>query len=222
MLGKQDLEEQVQMIKSTSECIVISNEEELQNATDFMKEIKEKQKVVKDFYEPMVKATKESYDKIKAERDRLLKPLKETETDIRGLMNEYNNKMLQLKKAEEERIRKEKEKQERELKELQKDIEEGNTENIQEKMEKVMNDTTLPEKTVEIPKVQGMATRTTYKIEITDIEKMPTTLNNVPLVELSKIGKEYLLKEYKIQKALGKEFKVPGIEIKEEVTTVIR
>lgn len=222
MLGKQDLEEQVQMIKSTSEGIVISNEEELQNATDFMKEIKEKQKVVKDFYEPMVKATKESYDKIKAERDRLLKPLKETETDIRGLMNEYNNKMLQLKKAEEERIRKEKEKQERELKELQKDIEEGNTENIQEKMEKVMNDTTLPEKTVEIPKVQGMATRTTYKIEITDIEKMPTTLNNVPLVELSKIGKEYLLKEYKIQKALGKEFKVSGIEIKEEVTTVIR
>ena len=222
MLGKQDLEEQVQMIKSTSEGIVISNEEELQNATDFMKEIKEKQKVVKDFYEPMVKATKESYDKIKAERDRLLKPLKETETDIRGLMNEYNNKMLQLKKAEEERIRKEKEKQERELKELQKDIEEGNTENIQEKMEKVMNDTTLPEKTVEIPKVQGMATRTTYKIEITDIEKMPTTLNNVPLVELSKIGKEYLLKEYKIQKALGKEFKVPGIEVKEEVTTVIR
>ena len=222
MLGKQDLEEQVQMIKSTSEGIVISNEEELQNATDFMKEIKEKQKVVKDFYEPMVKATKESYDKIKAERDRLLKPLKETENDIRGLMNEYNNKMLQLKKAEEERIRKEKEKQERELKELQKDIEEGNTENIQEKMEKVMNDTTLPEKTVEIPKVQGMATRTTYKIEITDIEKIPTTLNNVPLVELSKIGKEYLLKEYKIQKALGKEFKVSGIEIKEEVTTVIR
>lgn len=222
MLGKQDLEEQVQMIKSTSECIVISNEEELQNATDFMKEIKEKEKVVKDFYEPMVKATKESYDKIKMERDKLLKPLKETETDIRELMNQYNNKMLQLKKAEEERIRKEKEKQERELKELQKDIEEGNTENIQEKMEKVMNDITLPEKTVEIPKVKGMATRTTYKIEITNIEKMPTTLNNVPIVELSKIGKEYLLKEYKIQKALGKEFKVPGIEIKEEVTTVIR
>ena len=222
MLGKQDLEDQVQMIKSTAEAIVISNEEELQNATDFMKNIKEKQKVVKDFYEPMVKATKESYDKTKAERDKLLKPLKEIETEIRELMNEYNNKVLQLKRAEEERIRKEKEEQERKIQELQKNIEEGNTENIQDKVEEIMNSTTLPEKTVEIPKVQGMATRTTYKIEITDIEKMPTTLNNVPLVELSKIGKEYLLKEYKIQKALGKEFKVPGIEIKEELTTVIR
>lgn len=222
MLGKQDLEDQVQMIKSTAEAIVISNEEELQNATDFMKDIKEKQKVVKDFYEPMVKATKESYDKTKAERDKLLKPLKEIETDIRELMNEYNNKVLQLKRAEEERIRKEKEEQERKMQELQKNIEEGNTENIQDKVEEIMNSTTLPEKTVEIPKVQGMATRTTYKVEITAIEKIPTTLNNVPLVELSKIGKEYLLKEYKIQKALGKEFKVPGIEIKEEVTTVIR
>lgn len=222
MLGKQDLEDQVQMIKSTAEAIVISNEEELQNATDFMKNIKEKQKVVKDFYEPMVKATKESYDKTKAERDKLLKPLKEIETEIRELMNEYNNKVLQLKRAEEERIRKEKEEQERKMQELQKNIEEGNTENIQDKVEEIMNSTTLPEKTVDIPKVQGMATRTTYKVEITDIEKIPTTLNNVPLVELSKIGKEYLLKEYKIQKALGKEFKVPGIEIKEEVTTVIR
>ena len=222
MQGKEALHEQVQMIRNTAESIVIANEEDLQNATDFIKDIKQKQKVVKDFYEPMVKATKESYDKIRAERDNLLKPLKSTENDIRGLMNDYNNKMLQLKKAEEERIKKEKEEQERKLRELQQDIEQGNTDNIQEKMEEVMNSTTLPEKTINETKVVGMATRTTYKIEITDINKIPTTLNNIPLVELSKIGKEYLLKEYKIQKALGKEFNVPGIEIKEEVTTIIR
>ena len=222
MQAKEALNDQVQMIKNTAESIVIANEEDLQNATDFIKDIKQKQKVIKDFYEPMVKATKESYDKIRGERDNLLKPLKDTENDIRGLMNDYNNKMLQLKKAEEERIKKEKEEQERKLRELQQDIEQGNTDNIQEKMEEVMNSTTLPEKTISETKIVGMATRTTYKIEITDINKIPTTLNNVPLVELSKIGKEYLLKEYKIQKALGKEFNVPGIEIKEEVTTIIR
>ena len=222
MQNKENLVEQVQMIKSTAESIVISNEQELQNATDFLKDIKTYQKNVKTFFEPMVKATKESYDKIRGERDNLLKPLQQIETDIRGLMNDYNNKLLQLKRAEEERIRKEKEEQEKKLKELQQDIENGNTENIQEKMEEVMNQTTLPEKTVEIPKVQGMMTRTTYKIEVTDITKMPTQLNGVPLVELSKIGKDYLLKEYKIQKALGKEFEVPGVIIKEEVTTVLR
>lgn len=222
MLGKEDLKKQVELIKETAESIIISNEEELQNATAFIKRLKEQQKVVSDFYEPMVKATKESYDKIKSERDVLVKPLKETEQEIRGLMNDYNNKVLQLKKAEEERIRKEKEEQERQLRELQQDVQNGNTENLQEKVNAIMNQTTMPEKTVEIPKVAGMGTRTTYKVEITDITKIPTTLNNVPLVELSKVGKDYILQQYKVMKSIGQPFEVPGITVKEEVTTIIR
>lgn len=222
MLGKEDLKKQVELIRETAESIVISNEEELQNATAFVKKLKEQQKVVTNFYEPMVKATKESYDKVKSERDVLVKPLKETEQEIRGLMNDYNNKVLQLKKAEEERIRKEKEEQERQLRELQQDVQNGNTDNLQEKVNAIMNQTTMPEKTVEIPKVAGMGTRTTYKVEVTDITKIPTTLNNVPLVELSKVGKDYILQQYKVMKSIGQPFEVPGIIVKEEVTTIIR
>lgn len=222
MLGKEDINKQVELIRETAESIVISNEKELQNATAFIKKLKEQQKVVNDFYDPMVKATKESYDKIKAERDVLLKPLKEIEQDLRGLMNDYNNKILQLKKLEEQRIQKEKEEQEKQLKELQQDIQNGNTNNLQEKVNTIMNQTTLPEKTIEIPKVAGMGTRTTYKVEITDITKIPTTLNNVPLVELSKVGKDYILQQYKIMKSIGQPFEVAGITIKEEVTTIIR
>lgn len=222
MLGKEDLKQQVEIIKETAESIVISNEEELKNATAFVKRLKEQQKVVTDFYDPMIKATKESYDKVKSERDVLVKPLKETEQEIRGLMNDYNNKVLQLKKAEEERIKKEKEEQERQLRELQQDVQNGNTDNIQEKVNAIMNQTTIPEKTVKIPKITGMGTRTTYKVEITDITKMPTTLNNVPIVELSKVGKDYILQQYKVMKAVGQPFEIPGITVKEEVTTIIR
>lgn len=222
MLEREDLKEQVNLIKATAESIIISNEDELKIATGFIKEVKQKQTVVKNFYEPMVKATKESYDKVKAERDNLLKPLQETEKEMRGLMNDYNNKLLQLKKAEEERLKKEKEEQQRKILEAQENIISGNTEKAQEQMQEIMNSTTLSEKTVEIPKVAGMSTRVTYKVEIIDISKIPTTINNIPIVELSKIGKDYLLQQYKVMKALGKEFKVPGIEIKEEVTTVIR
>lgn len=222
MLEREDLKEQVNLIKATAESIIISNEDELKIATDFIKEVKQKQTVVKSFYEPMVKATKESYDKVKAERDNLLKPLQETEKEMRGLMNDYNNKLLQLKKAEEERLKKEKEEQQRKILEAQENIISGNTEKAQEQMQEIMNSTTLSEKTVEIPKVAGMSTRVRYQVEITDISKIPTIINNIPIVELSKIGKDYLLQQYKVMKALGKEFKVPGIEIKEDVTTVIR
>ena len=47
MKGKESLKEQVDLIRATAESIVISNEKELKMATDFTKEVKEKQK----FYE---------------------------------------------------------------------------------------------------------------------------------------------------------------------------
>ena len=143
MIGKTDLVEQVNLIKDTAESIIISNEDELKAATDFIKEVKEKQKVVKNFYEPMVKATKESYDKVKAERDNLLKPLQETEKEMRTLMNDYNNKLLQLKRAEEERLRREKEVQQKKLLEAQQNIINGDTEKAQEQMQEIMNNTTI-------------------------------------------------------------------------------
>lgn len=222
MLQKEDLEKQVLTIQDTAQSLVISNEEELQKATEFIKTLKQQQKVVNDFYEPMVKATKESYDKIRAERDKLAKPLKETEKEIRGLMNEYNNKVMQLKKAEEERIRKEKEEQEKELIKLQEDVANGNVENLQEKVDSIMNKTTMSEKTIDIPKVAGMGTRTIYEIEVIDITKVSTTYNNVPIVEVSKVGKNYLIEQYKVMKAVGQPFDVPGIKINEKVTTIIR
>ena len=141
---------------------------------------------------------------------------------MRTLMNDYNNKLLQLKRAEEERLRREKEVQQKKLLEAQQNIINGDTEKAQEQMQEIMNNTTISEKTIEIPKVAGMSTRTIYRIEITDISQIPTIINNVPIVELSKVGKDYLLQQYKVMKSLGKEFTVPGIEIKEEVTTVIR
>ena len=222
MKQKEDLEMQVQVMRDTAESIIISNEEDLKNATNFIKELKSKQKVVSDFYEPMVKATKESYDKIKYERDKLLKPLKETEIEIRGLMNDYNTKAMMLKKAEEERIKKEQKEKQRKLEEAQQDMMNGNTEEAQAKINEVMNTTTIPEKTVVLPKVQNMSTRINYRVVVTDINKMPTTLNGVPLVELSKVGTKYLLEQYKTLKALNMPFNVPGIEIKEEATTIIR
>lgn len=221
-MQKEELDLAIQTIKDTAESIVISNEEDLQNATDFIKRIKNGQKVVKDFFEPMVKAAKESYDKTRFERDKYLKPLQETEEEIRGLMNDYNTKIMMLKKAEEERIRKEQEEQQKKLQEAQKDLEDGNTEVAENKIAEIMNSTTLPEKTIETPKIQGMGTRITYKVETKDIEKIPAKLDGVPLLELSKIGEKYLIEQYKIRKALGQEFNVPGIEIKEEITTVIR
>ena len=216
----EDIKNEVDMIVSTAESMIISNNADLERATEFIKEVKSRYKSIESFYEPMVTSAKQTYDTIKAERDKYLKPLKQIESDIKSIMNGYNNKMLQIQKAEAERIEKEKAENRQKLLEAEKEYAEGN-EKARKKIEALLETTTEDNK-IEKPNIFGMSTRIVYVVNVLDIDKVPKRYNNVPLLELSKLGKDYLIKEYKISKALHQDFNVDGIEVKEEVTTVVR
>lgn len=216
----EEIKNEVDMIVSTAESMIISNNADLEKATEFIKEVKSRYKSIESFYEPMVTSAKQTYDTIRAERDKYLKPLKQIESDIKSIMNDYNNKMLQIQKAEAERIEKEKAINRQKLLEAEKEYAEGN-EDAKEKIEALLETTTEDNK-IEKPNITGMSTRIVYVVNVLDIDKVPKRYNNVPLLELSKLGKDYLIKEYKISKALHQDFNVDGIEVKEEVTTVVR
>lgn len=216
-----DIKDSVAMVVDTKNSFIISNNDDLQRATEFIKDIKVRAKFVKDHYEPMIKATKDAYDRVRSERDTYLKPLEEAETDMKQIMNEYNNKILALQRAEQEAKRRAEEEQRLKLEEMQKAVVEGNAEKIQEKLEETIS-TYVPETTVERAQAQGMSTRMLIELEIKDISKVPATVNMMPILELSKLGRQYLIDQYKRMKSFGKEFKVEGIEFVEKVTTVIR
>ncbi len=165
---KDEIKESVDIIETTAEGMVIANDSDLHNATLFIKDVKDRYKVIENFYEPMVTSAKNSYEVIRAERDKYLKPLKQVEDEVKEKMNDYNNK--------------------------------------------IGRKSFIP----------GMSTRSVITVKISDIEKVPKTLNLIPLLELSKMGKDYLIKQYKLAKSLGQTFKIDGIEIKEELTTVVR
>lgn len=216
----EDIKNEVDLIVSTAEAMVISNNDDLEKATEFIKEVKTRYKSIESFYEPMIISAKQTYDTVRAERDKYLKPLKQIESEVKDLMNNYNNKMLQIQRAEAERIAKEKEENRQKLIEAERELANGN-ENAREKIEELL-ETTSEDNKIEAPKISGMSTRIVYVVNITDLDKVPKKFNNVPLLELSKLGKDYLIKEYKIAKALKQDFNVDGIEVKEEVTTVVR
>ena len=94
------LDNSLAVINDTVDSLVINNNGDLQNAVDFIKEIKKRATFVQNHYEPMVSACKESYDKVRKERDFYLKPLKEAEQTVRDMINDYNNKIAALEKAE--------------------------------------------------------------------------------------------------------------------------
>ena len=216
----EDIKNEVDLIVSTAESMVIGNNSDLEKATEFIKEIKTRYKSIESFYEPMVASAKQTYDTVRSERDKYLKPLKQIESEVKDLMNNYNNKMLQIQRAEAERIAKEKEENRQKLIEAERELANGN-ENAREKIEELL-ETTSEDNKIEAPKISGMSTRIVYVVNITDLDKVPKKFNNVPLLELSKLGKDYLIKEYKIAKALKQDFNIDGIEVKEEVTTVVR
>lgn len=216
----EEIKNEVDLIISTAESMVISNNSDLEKATEFIKEIKTRYKSIESFYEPMVTSAKHTYDTVRSERDKYLKPLKQIESEVKGLMNDYNNKMLKIQRAEAERIAKEQENKRQKLIEAEKGLAQGNKE-VRERIQELL-ETTSEENKIEEPKISGMSTRIVYVVNITDIDKVPKKYNNVPLLELSKLGKDYLIKEYKIAKALKQDFNIDGIEIKEEVTTVVR
>lgn len=203
MQNKTDAEGLVEMVVTTTEGLVISNAQDLQNATNFIKDIREKRKAIEQHYEPMIKSAKQAYDIAKEERDKYIKPLKQAEDTVKQIMNDYNNKMLQLEKLEKQK----------KLNELAQAIREGDADTATNMLTQSSIDTiTVKEK------IDNMSTRKAVKVKVTDITQVPLTFEGVPILELSKFGESYLVSRYKKDSSL----KVPGLEFCEEVTTVIR
>lgn len=204
------LDNNLAIINDTVDSLVINNNGDLQNAVDFIKEIKKRATFVQNHYEPMVSACKESYDKVRKERDYYLKPLQQAEQKVRDMVNDYNNKIAALQKAEEVKRLKEDE-------ELKEAVNNGNVDLILEKINSLVED-----KTVNKAEAVGMGTRTKTTIKIIDIDKVPAKYNGIPILNLTKWGEKILLDEYKKSKAKGIEFKIEGIEFVEELITVLK
>lgn len=204
------LENNLVIINDTVDSLVINNNGDLQNAVDFIKEIKKKAAFVKNHYEPMVSACKESYDKVRKERDYYLKPLEKAEQAVRNMVNDYNNKVAALQKAEEIKKLKEDEK-------LKEAVNNGDVDLILEKINSLVED-----KSVSKAEAVGMGTRTKTTIKIVDIEKIPAKYNGFPILNLTKMGEKILLDEYKKCKAKGTEFDIEGVEFVEELVTVLK
>lgn len=199
----QNNEEIVDMIVTTVDGLTISNAQDLQNATNFIKDIREKRQMIERHYEPMVKSAKQAYDIAKEERDKYLKPLKQAEDTVKQIMNDYNNKILQLEKIEKQK----------KLDELAKAIREGDADTATNMLTQSSVDTVVVKE-----KVNNMSTRKTVKIKVTDMSKVPLMFEGMPILELSKFGESYLINRYKKDPSI----KIDGLEFVEEVTTVIR
>lgn len=69
MLVREELIEQIKKLENKAKNV------KLHNSKEFLKEIQEKIQLINNLYDPMIKATKENYEKIKEEKENYIKEL---------------------------------------------------------------------------------------------------------------------------------------------------
>lgn len=217
---EQVLEKDVNSIVEQSKNIVINNDEDLQIATDFTKNIKVGIKKVSDFFEPIKKSAYATWKGITAKESELLKPLEEAEKNIKSTMVKYIDlkRQEQLKKEAELRKQQEAERQ-KAIDEARQKEAEGKTDEAEQIIEETIQKEEIDNSTVimaEKPKADGMITKIDYEITVTDEKAVPNYLNGICLrdINLSLIKKLVVQSKGQIQ--------IDGIKVKETSNISIR
>lgn len=221
------MEEETQLveIKNESSSIVetanninITNQEDLESAAAFLKEIKNTQKKIKDYWEEPIKNAYETHKKLKAKENEMLEPLQNSEKIIKDKISDYTITMERLKREEEERIRAEQEQQALEqLKEAERLKAEGNEVEAQIAEENAVAMSQIDIKVdSKVEKVAGLSFRKDYEIVVTDPYKVPAYINGT---EIRKID---LAQIKRFVKMTNNGVQIPGIKVNETQITVSR
>jgi hypothetical protein len=213
-----EIKQENNKIVETANAVIISNQEQLGQATEFAKIIKGQGKKVEEYWKPLKDNASKIHKDLCAKEKENLEPLQEAESILKSKITVYVQQQEKAKKEEEFRIKKMQE--EEAMKQLEKAEEErknGNEiealvlENIAQSI-----DTLQTNIAPTVEKVQGLSFTTSYKIKIVDDSKVPVSINGMIIrpVDEKILGKL-------VQASKGS-IKIDGIEIEIVKTPVIR
>lgn len=191
-------ENQLVEIKNESSSIIetansmnITNQEDLEYAAGFLKNIKSTQKKIKDYWEEPIKVADLAHKKLTSKRAEMLEPLQNSEKIIKDKISDYTITMERLKREEEERIRAEQEQQALEqLQEAERLKAEGNEVEAQIAEENAVAMSQIDIKVdSKVEKVAGLSFRKDYEIIVADATKVPAYINGTEIrkIDLAQI-----------------------------------
>ena len=213
------LGKEVSLIEQRAEAVVVASVADFEDAGLFLKQIKQAQKQVKDYWEPLRVSAKKSYDEVLAHRKEMIEPLEKAEKIVKAKVNEYS--------AEQERKRREQEEAMRRLAQAEIDRHlneaaeaEANGDAVgaamaeAEMMEGVSIAGGVQHQT---PKVKGISQSKTWEIceSECDWSKVPVSLIGI---ELRPVDKAAVLRLIKMSKG---QVEIPGIKFRETYTTSV-
>jgi len=217
------LRQEVSPVVSEAYSIVVQNAQQYSGAAEFLKMLKDAQKKVKEYFEPMKTNAYQAWKEICAKENQMLDPLGKAEAEVKTKMLTFQREEEERRIAEQRRLQAiadEKARKERER--LQKEAEKLKTPELKEKRMAEAESVIAPVIQVqpETPKIDGISTRSIWKAEvISKIDFVKAAINDQNLLALLGID---LAKLNKIAQATKGQISYPGIRFYEETIMASR
>ena len=218
--AERSLGNEVSLIERNADVVVIHDDESYAQAAEITKTIKQMQKKVKDYWEPLRVSAKKTYDDVLSKKKRMMDPLDKAEKILKGKMGAFT--------AAKERERREREEAARRAAQAETDRKlaeaaaaEKNGDLIGAEMAmaeaEIMDDAAVSISVAsKAPKVEGVSTTKNWEIKSIDLSKVPVEFAGVLL---RPVDEKAALKLIRASKGA---IKIPGIEYEETYSVSIR
>lgn len=217
---EQSLGKQVSLIEKNATGVIISDDASYAQAAEITKTIKQMQKKVKDYWEPLRVSAKKTYDDVLGKKKAMMDPLDKAEKILKGKMGGYTAAKERERKAREEAVRKAaQEETDRKLAEAAAAEKNGDLIGAEMAMAEaeIMDDASASITVMsKVPKVEGVSTTKNWEIKSIDLSKVPVELAGVLL---RPVDEKAALRLIRASKGT---IQIPGIEYEETYAVSIR
>lgn len=216
---EQAMTKEVTAIEARAQSAVVQNDIDYQKAAGWLENIKSQQKRVKEFFEPMRKAAKETYDSVLSRKKEMLDPLDNAEKILKRKMTVYYEEQEKLRLTKEEELRQQAQA------EADRAFEEAvDAESCGDMVaaEFAMADAEILENAavgigqLQAPKAKNVSHSKTWEITGINESEVPISINGAIIRPVNEKAVLALIKASK-----GK-IKIPGVDYKETVTISVR
>ena len=218
--AERSLGDEVSMVEQNANSVLVVDDASYEQAAQITKTLKQIQKKVKDYWEPLRVSAKKTYDDVLGKKKKMLDPLEQAEKILKGKMGGYVAQKERERLAREEAARKAAQAEtDRILAEAAKLEKSGDTLGAEMAMAEaeVMDDAAAGIIVAsKAPKVDGVTTAKVWQIKSIDPSKVPIEIAGVVIRPVDEKAALNLIRATKGQ------IKIPGIEFEQTVSISIR
>ncbi|WP_278941174.1 hypothetical protein [Anaerotruncus colihominis] len=214
------LTQEASLIEQKAQSVVVASDADYAVAGDLTKAVKQMQKKIKDYWEPMRVSAKKAYDDILAHKKEMLDPLEAAEKILKGKMGDYSMEKERRRRVQEEAMRRlAQQEMDRKLEEAARAEAAGDTVGAEfamteaEVLEGVSISGGIKSQT---PKADGVSQTKAWKITGIDSGKVPVSFGGVEIRPVDEKAVMRLIKESKGT------IQIPGIQYEETVSISVQ